>query len=104
MRTTELGVKELRASEKRVKLTNQEIIKFAYITKEIIRYAWEEKLSNAQANCYVECFYKIQELIEIVDKKYRDRHNEICDFFREGKRLTTDGDRLRWEIYECGKD
>jgi hypothetical protein len=104
MKTTELGVKELRASEKRVKLTNQEIIKFAYITKEIIRWEWEEKLSNAQANCYVECFYKIQELIEIVDKKYRDRHNELCEFFREGKRLTTDGDRLRWEVYECGKD
>ncbi|MGD0278357.1 MAG: hypothetical protein ABSC11_03520 [Smithella sp.] len=104
MKVTELGVKKLRASEKGVKLTNQEIIKFAYVTKEIIRYVWGKKLSNAQANCYVECFYKIQELMEIVDKKYMDRHKELCEFFRGGKRLITGKDRLRWEVYECGNN
>jgi hypothetical protein len=87
-----------------VNLTNQEIIKFAYITKEIIEYAWGVKLSNAQANCYVECFYTIQELLEKVDKEYSDRHADICDFFHKGKRLTNDDDRLRWENYTCGND
>ncbi|MGP8152556.1 MAG: hypothetical protein ACLQBQ_00190 [Smithella sp.] len=104
MKTTEFGVKKSKASEKEVKFTNQEIIKFAYITKEIIGYAWGVKLSNAQANCYVECFYKIQELIEIVDKEYLNRHNELCEFFRGGRRLTTEDDRLYWDVYECGND
>lgn len=102
MKVTELGVKELRASNKEVKLTNQEIIKFAYITKEIIGHAWETKLSNAQANCYEECFYTIQDLLEEVDKGYLDRHAELCDFFRKGKRLTSEDNRLRWEGYKCG--
>jgi hypothetical protein len=78
-------------------LTNQEIIKFAYITKEIIGYVWGVKLSNAQANCYVECFYTIQDLLEEVDKKYLDKHTELCNFFLKGRRLTNEDDRLRWE-------
>ncbi len=97
MKVTELGVKELRASQKKVKLTNQEIIKFAYITKEIINYAWGKKLSNAQANCYEECFYSIQDLLEEVDKEYLNRHKELCNFFHKGRRLTSEDDRLRWE-------
>ena len=103
MKITELGVKKLRVNKKDVKLTNQDIIQFAYITKEIIKYAWGLKLSNAQANCYVECFYKIQELLAIVDVKDLNKHTEVCKFFREGRRLTNKNDRLRWEVYECGK-
>jgi hypothetical protein len=80
-----------------VTLTNQEIIKFAYITKEIIGYAWGVKLSNAQANCYVECFYTIQDLLEKVDKKYLNKHTELCNYFLKGKRLKNEDDRLHWE-------
>jgi hypothetical protein len=97
MKVAELGVKELRTSQKKVKLTNQEIIKFAYITKEIIKYAWGMKLSNAQANCYEECFYTIQDLLEEVDKEYLNRHAELRDFFHMGRRLISEDDRLRWE-------
>jgi hypothetical protein len=97
MKVTELGVKDLRASQKKVKLTNQEIIKFAYITKEVINYAWGLKLTNAQANCYEECFYTIQDLLEEVDKGYVNRHAELYDFFRKGRRLTSKDDRLLWE-------
>jgi hypothetical protein len=97
MKVTELGVKELRTSHKKLKLTNQEIIKFAYITKEIINYAWGVQLTNAQANCYEECFYTIKDLLEEVDKEYLNRHAELRDFFSKGRRLISEDDRLRWE-------
>jgi len=80
-----------------VNLTNQEILKFAYITKEIIGYAWGEKLSNAQANCYVECFYTIQDILKKLDKEYLDKHTELCIFFLTGKRLINQDDQLQWE-------
>lgn len=80
-----------------VNLTNQEVVKFAYITKEVIGYAWGTELSNAQANCYEECFYTIKDLLEDVDKDYLKMHREICDFFLTGKRLTNDNNILKWE-------
>ncbi|MFA5321726.1 MAG: hypothetical protein WC373_03560 [Smithella sp.] len=80
-----------------VSLTNQEVVKFAYITKETIDYAWGAKLSNAQANCYQECFYTIQDLLEEVDNDYLKKHRDICDFFLTGKRLTNENNILKWE-------
>ncbi len=81
----------------KVNLTKQEIIKFAYITEEIIGYAWGTKLSNAQANCYIECFYTIKELLEDLDKEYLIKHTGLSDFFLTGKRLTSENDQLTWE-------
>jgi len=81
----------------KVNLTSQEIIKFAYITKEIIEQAWGKNLSNAQANCYVECFYTIQDLLEEVDKNFLNNHSGIRDFFLKGERLTNKNDQLQWE-------
>jgi hypothetical protein len=104
MKINEFKVKQYIASSTKVNLTNQEIIKFAYITKDIIGFMWDKKLSNAQANCYVECFYTIQDLLQEIDKEYLGKHAGLCDFFHKGKRLTNDDDRLRWEIYECGID
>jgi len=81
----------------KVNLTKQEIVKFAYITKEIIGYAWGSKLSNAQTNCYIECFYTIRELLEDMDKEYLVKHRDLSDFFLTGKRLTSENDQLQWE-------
>ena len=81
----------------KVNLTNQEIVKFAYITKEIIGYAWGMKLSNAQANCYIECFYTIKDLLEDMNKEYLKKHSDLADFFLKGKRLTSENDQLQWE-------
>jgi hypothetical protein len=81
----------------KVNLTNQEIVKFAYITKEIIGYAWGNKLSNAQANCYIECFYTIKDILEKVDKEYLNKHLEISNYFLKGKRLISENDQLQWE-------
>jgi hypothetical protein len=81
----------------KVNLTNQEIIKFAYMTKEIIGYAWGTKLSNAQANCYIECFYTIKDILEGVDKGYLKKHSELANFFLKGKRLTNENNQLKWE-------
>jgi hypothetical protein len=102
MEINEFKVKNYVAGNTKVKLTNQEIIKFAYITKDIIGYVWDKKLSNAQANCYVECFYTIQDLLEQLDKAYLVKHSGLCDFFHPGRRLTNDNEQLRWESYECG--
>lgn len=81
----------------KVNLTNQEIVKFAYVTKEIIGYVWGSQLSNAQANCYIECFYTIKDLLDKVDKEYLDKHSEISNYFLKGKRLTSFNDQLQWE-------
>jgi hypothetical protein len=81
----------------KVNLTNQEIVKFAYITKEIIGYAWGTKLSNAQANCYIECFYTIKDVLEKIDKEYLNKHLEIYNYFLKGKRLISENDQLQWE-------
>ena len=87
-----------------VTLTNQEIIKLAYMTKELIGYAWDNKLSNAQCNCYVECFYTIQDILNEVDKKNLNKHHEICDFFAPGRRLINVDDQLQWEKNENLKE
>jgi len=84
----------------KVNLTHQEVIKLAYVTKEIIEYAWGRKLSNAQANCYVECFYTLQDLLAEIDKKYITKHNELLNFFTEDRRLTNVNDQLQWEVSE----
>lgn len=81
----------------KVNITSQEIVKFAYITKEIIGYAWGAKLSNAQANCYIECFYTIKDLLEGVNEEYLKKHSELADYFLKGKRLTSENDKLKWE-------
>ncbi len=81
----------------KVNLTDQEILKFAYITKEIIEYSWGKNLSNAQANCYIECFYTIKDLLEEADEKYLNKHPEIFSYFLTGKRLISEKDQLQWE-------
>ena len=81
----------------KVSLTSQEVVKFAYITKEIIEYLWGKKLSSAQANCYIECFYTIKDLLEEVDKEYLKKHSRVANYFLKGKRLTSENDKLQWE-------
>lgn len=104
MSVNEFKVRNYVTGNTRVNLTNQEIIKFAYVTKDIIERAWGKKLSNAQANCYLECFFTIQDILETLDKEYLVKHAELCDFFHPGKRLTNDNEVLRWESYECGME
>jgi len=103
MKINEFKVKNYIAGNTKVRLTNQEIIKFAYITKDIIGYVWGKKLSNAQANCYVECFFTIQDLLDDLDKDYLGRHAGLYEFFQKGRRLTNDHEQLCWENYECGE-
>lgn len=81
----------------KVNLTSQEIVKFAYITKEIIGFAWGKQLSNAQANCYIECFYTIKDLLDRIDQDYLKKHTELINYFLRGKRLTSENDQLQWE-------
>jgi hypothetical protein len=80
-----------------VNLTNQEVVKFAYITKEIIGLAWGKKLTNAKANCYEECYYTVIDLLEEVDKEYLNNHKRLCNFFLTGNRLTNEKNILKWE-------
>jgi hypothetical protein len=83
----------------KINLTNQEIVKFAYVTKEVIENTWGQKLSEARANCYVECFYTIRDLLREVDEKYLEKHLPLIKFFLEGKRISHEDSRLKWEKY-----
>ena len=87
-----------------VNLTNQEIIKLAYMTKELIGYAWDNKLSNAQCNCYVECFYTIQDILNDMDQKVLMKHDALSRFFAREKRLINVNDQLQWEKNENLKE
>ena len=80
-----------------VNLTEQEIVKFAYVTKEIIEQSWGATLSNAQINCYIEGFYTLKDLLEQIDREYLQKHSEISDYFLTGKRLINEKDKLQWE-------
>jgi hypothetical protein len=81
----------------KINLTVQEIVKFAYMTKDIIENTWGKKLTDAQLNCYLECFYSIQEILEDVDREYLKKHAPLVRFFREGKRLISKNNELQWE-------
>lgn len=83
----------------KINLTNQELVKFAYVTKEIIEHTWGQRLSEAQANCYVECFYTIKDLLADVEDKYLRKHPDIVHFFLEGKRIIHENNKLAWEKY-----
>ncbi|MBN1363281.1 MAG: hypothetical protein JW976_00600 [Syntrophaceae bacterium] len=98
-----MDLEELRFSEKKVKLSNQDIVKLAYTTKEIIEPICSqsfsskgEKLSPDQVNCYRECFYIIRNLLKKADKEYLDKHSELCDFYRKSRKLTDENGRLHW--------
>jgi len=69
----------------KINLTNQEIVKFAYITKEIIENTWGRKLTNAQANCYLECFYSMRDILEDMDESYIKNIQHCAIFFLGAK-------------------
>ncbi|MBN1363683.1 MAG: hypothetical protein JW976_02650 [Syntrophaceae bacterium] len=101
-----MEAKELKFSKKEVKLTNQDIVKLAYTTKEMIEKMKDVKLSTHQCNCYRECFYIMRNLLKIADKEYLDRHAILNDFFRKGRRrLINNNNQLQWDdIYFEDKD
>ena len=88
--------KELRFREKSITMSNQQIIEFAYLTQEIIKSCWGEKLYFEQANCYLTCFYKVRELLKQVNAKYLAKHERVVDFFRDVRVLSNEWDRLHW--------
>jgi hypothetical protein len=90
---------EMRFKECTVKLTNQSIIELAYLTMEALEALIEsgQKLFFEQANCYLSCFYTCQRLLKGVDPEYLDYHLDVKDFFREGRELSNDGNRLSWK-------
>jgi len=88
--------KELRFKEKSITMINQQIIKFAYLTQEIIKLCWGKKLSFEQANCYLAYFYKVRELLKQVDAECLADHERLVDFFRDVRELSNDWERLHW--------
>jgi hypothetical protein len=90
---------QIRFKECTVKLTNQSIIELAYLTMEALEALIEsgQKVFVEQANCYLGCFYTCQRLLKAVDPEYLDYHSDVKDFFREGRELSNDGNRLSWD-------
>jgi len=84
----------LRFNTKKIKLSNQEIIELAYLTMEMIKQTYGQKLIADQANCYRSCFYLMRNLLKQVDKEYLDQHGIIDRFFQEGQELSNDKGRL----------
>jgi hypothetical protein len=86
----------LRLKKVKVELCNQDIIDFAYITKDVIEHLLHEKLMFEEANNYTHCFYSIRRLLKLVDAEYLKQHTRITEFYREGRELSNDWDRLEW--------
>jgi hypothetical protein len=93
---TKAASDELRFNEREVKLSNQQIVEFAYLTKELIEIALGEKLFFEQANCYFSCYYTIRDLLKQVDDEYLAAHRRLSHFYRGTRELLNDEDRLRW--------
>lgn len=94
---------EIRLKKHKVNLENQNIIELAYLTMEMLEVFSESrgKLFFEQANCYVGCFYTCQRLLKAVDPEYLEQHPKIAHFFKEGRHLSNDSDRLSWEPEGC---
>ena len=88
--------------EQKVNLSNMSIIDLAYLTKEMIDMCLGHKLSVEQANCYLKCFYICRELLKQVDPEYLRWHSEVAAFYRDGRELSGDSDRLRWQDCDSG--
>jgi len=87
---------ELRLGEHDVKLTNQSIVELAYLTKKMIEISYGQKLFSKQADCYKACFYHCRNLLRTVDENYLRKHRELIEFYKAGRELSNDSDRLSW--------
>jgi len=94
----------LRLREHEAKLSNQQIVEFAYLTKEMIELCIgtndkrSAKLSFEEANCYLACFYKAREMLGLIDSEYIEFHGGLVEFYQEGRELSNDWDRLHWIV------
>lgn len=84
-------------------MTNQSIIEFAYCVKELIEPLIEThvKLAFEQANCYLACFYDCRRLLQTVDSEYLAEHTSLSEFYKDGRELSNDWDKLWWEEKIC---
>ena len=89
----------IRFYEHDLKLSNQGIIKFAYLTKDIIEIHLENKtkLCFEEANCYVSCYYVIRKILKCVDPRYLKAHRRLAEFYSEDRELSNDWDILHWD-------
>ena len=88
---------ELRFREHEVRLSNQAIVEMAYLTKDLVEATMGHKLSWSEANCYLACFYECRKLLKAVDEEYLKKHDRLREFYKDGKELSNDWDRLAWE-------
>jgi hypothetical protein len=92
---------ELRFREKTVTLTNQDLVEWAYVVKELIEVAFGHKLFWEQANCYVSMFITCKEMLEKhVDREYLDEHVELKKFYQQRRELDNTWDVLKWRYHD----
>ena len=87
---------ELRFRKHDVKLSNQDIAEVAYLTQDLIEAAMGHKLYFEEANCYLACFHLCRKLLKVVDDEYLKNHQTLAEFYKDGKGLSNDWDRLAW--------
>lgn len=97
---------KLRFCEHKVKFDNQQIVELAYICKETIEICTGShcKLFFEQANCFRSCFRKMRKMLKLVNPQYLKFHSDLEKFYREGRELSTDTDRLNWFIPDKAKN
>jgi hypothetical protein len=99
-------------NKKIFKLNIQEIMEFAYLTKETIEKGMSDRLSFEQTQCYPSCFYKIREILTSLGRDYfkGSDYQKITDFYLKKRELVRDFDRLMWQdpekkkCYLCGEE
>jgi hypothetical protein len=89
--------KELRFLKHRVTMSNQAIVEMAYITIAMVNMAMGHKLTLDEANNYTFCFYFCRKLLKMVDQRYLNTHKTLMKFYKDGRELSKDWDRLAWE-------
>jgi len=74
---------ELRLREKKVVLTNQNIIEILYQTREFLKAVEGQWLFFEDANCFLHNFYLCRHLLKDIDKEYKNmqRHSKVVQFF-----------------------
>lgn len=87
-----------------VKLSNQQIIEFAYMVKEVIEDHMQTKsrLFYEAANCYVSCYCTVLEMLKHVDRQYLEleTHKQLVEFYSSPQPISKDFGLLKWKTAE----
>ncbi|MBN1472321.1 MAG: hypothetical protein JW925_11110 [Syntrophaceae bacterium] len=86
---------EMPSKMKDIKMSDQNIVEFAYAIKDLISPLCGVKLSHDKAVYYQACFYKMRDILTLMDAEYLDAHKDLVAFYHDG-RVRKEKDVLYW--------